>query len=162
MFCDACGTRLEPTQRFCPNCGKPVGVVVAGQPAVVMAPQGRVASHVRLLGILWLASAVIHIIPGFFMLAFFRHGMILPPDVPLFVNGLLRSIGLVLLGMSVLSLMAGWGLLERQPWARMLAIVLGVLHLVNVPFGTALGAYTLWVLLPAESEMEYARLAGAA
>jgi hypothetical protein len=44
----------------------------------------------------------------------------------------------------------------------MLTIVLGVVHLVNVPFGTALGAYTLWVLLPAESEAEYAHMAGAA
>jgi hypothetical protein len=25
----------------------------------------------------------------------------------------------------------------------------------NVPFGTALGIYTLWVLLPAESDVEY-------
>jgi len=27
--------------------------------------------------------------------------------------------------------------------------------LFNVPFGTALGIYTLWVLLPAESDVEY-------
>ena len=25
----------------------------------------------------------------------------------------------------------------------------------NIPFGTALGIYTLWVLLPAEAEQEY-------
>jgi hypothetical protein len=29
--------------------------------------------------------------------------------------------------------------------------------LFSVPIGTALGVYTLWVLLPAESEREYAR-----
>ena len=162
MFCDSCGSRLEPTQRFCPNCGKPVGLVAAAPPTATPLAQGRVASHVRLLGILWLASAVIHMIPGFFLVAFFRHGMILPPDTPVFVNGLMHFIGLAFLGGAVLSLMAGWGLLERQPWARMLAIVLGVLHLINVPFGTALGAYTLWVLLPAESEVEYAHMAGAA
>jgi len=27
--------------------------------------------------------------------------------------------------------------------------------LINAPFGTALGIYTLWVLLPAQSEEEY-------
>jgi hypothetical protein len=161
MFCDSCGNRLEATQRFCPNCGKPVGVA-AGPPPAMPLRQGRVASHVRLLGILWLASAVIHLIPGFFLLTFFRHGMILPPDAPPFVNGLMHFIALAFLGSAVLSLMAGWGLLERQPWARMLTIVLGVVHLVNVPFGTALGAYTLWVLLPAESEAEYAQMAGTA
>jgi hypothetical protein len=161
MFCDSCGNRIEPGQRFCPNCGKPVGLV-AGPPPTTPARQGRVASHVRLLGILWLASAVIHVIPGFFLLTFFQRGMILPPDAPPFLNPMMHFIGLAFLGSAVLSLMAGWGLLERQPWARMLTIVLGALHLINVPFGTALGAYTLWVLLPAESEAEYAHMAGAA
>ena len=137
---------------------------IVGAPAVAAIPvhQGRVASHVRLLGILWLASAVIHLIPGFFLVTFMRHGMILPPDAPPFVNGLMHVIGMAFMGSAVLSLMAGWGLLERQPWARMLAIVLGVLHLINVPFGTALGAYTLWVLLPTESETEYVQMARAA
>jgi hypothetical protein len=74
----------------------------------------------------------------------------------------MHMIGLVFIAAGLLSLMAGWGLLERQPWARMLAIVLGVLHLINIPFGTALGAYTLWVLLPAQSEQEYAHMAGVA
>jgi len=37
----------------------------------------------------------------------------------------------------------------------MLTIVFGAFSLVDIPFGTALGIYTLWVLLPAESELEY-------
>jgi hypothetical protein len=49
-------------------------------------------------------------------------------------------------------------LLQREPWARTLAVVLGFVSLFfNVPFGTALGIYTLWVLLPAESDIEYER-----
>jgi hypothetical protein len=44
----------------------------------------------------------------------------------------------------------------------MLAIVLGCFHLLNPPFGTALGIYTLWVLLPAASEQEYRQIARAA
>lgn len=154
---------MEATQRFCPTCGKAVGAVAPAVPAGIPAalPQGRVGSHVRLLGILWLASAAIHLIGGFSLMAVFR--FVGPgPDVPPFVNNLLHFMGLAFIGGAVLSLMAGWGLLERQPWARMLAIVLGVLHLVNIPFGTALGGYTLWVLLPAESEAEYAHMAGAA
>jgi uncharacterized membrane protein (DUF2068 family) len=62
----------------------------------------------------------------------------------------------------VLGIIAGWGLLDRQPWARTLAIVLGVINLIHIPFGTALGIYTLWVLLPAESEQEYRSFARAA
>jgi len=50
----------------------------------------------------------------------------------------------------------GWGLLQREPWARTVAVVLAFVSLFfNVPFGTALGIYTLWVLLPAKSDAEY-------
>ena len=34
----------------------------------------------------------------------------------------------------------------------------GALNLVNIPFGTALGFYTLWVLTSAEHEDEYRQL----
>jgi hypothetical protein len=154
MFCDRCGTSLSPGQRFCPSCGKTAG------PVPLMPVQGRIAGHIRLLGILWLANAALHLLPGFFLLAFFRPGVrLLPPDAPLFLNGLLHMVGLYLLGGAVVSLLAGWGLLEKQPWARVLAIVLACFNLLNVPFGTALGIYTLWVLLPAASEQEYRQIA---
>lgn len=41
---------------------------------------------------------------------------------------------------------AGYGLLKRRNWGRILAIVVGALNLFNIPIGTALGIYTLWVL----------------
>jgi hypothetical protein len=154
MFCDRCGARLFDSQSFCPSCGKAVGAVP------LMPEKNRIAGHVRLLGILWLASAALHLIPGFFLAMFFRpHFGILPPDVPPFVPGLLHFLGLAFLAGAVLNLLAGWGLLDRQPWARMLAIVLAFFNLLHMPFGTALGIYTLWVLLPAKSEEEYRRFA---
>ena len=154
LFCDRCGTRLSEAQRFCPSCGKTIGA------APMMPPQGRIAGHVRLLGILWLASAAIHLIPGVFLISFFQTGSgLLPPEVPHFVPGLIHIVGLFLTGMAVLGILAGWGLLERQPWARGLAIVLACFSLIKPPFGTALGIYTLWVLLPAQSEQEYRGMA---
>lgn len=44
-------------------------------------------------------------------------------------------------------IVAGMGLLARKGWARILAIVVGILNLVNFPIGTVIGGYTLWVLL---------------
>jgi hypothetical protein len=41
----------------------------------------------------------------------------------------------------------------------MLGVVIGFLALLRFPLGTALGIYTLWVLLPEESGREYDRLA---
>ena len=57
---------------------------------------------------------------------------------------------IVLLVLSVPGIIAGIGLLSFQPWARILTIVLSVLDLLNIPFGTVLGVYGLWVLLTTE------------
>jgi hypothetical protein len=157
MFCDACGAQLTADQSFCSRCGKPVrpGVAPYATAVPVMA-QSRVVRHSKILGILWLVFSVFHLLPGLFLIGF-SHSMrgFLPSDVPIFVPGLLHFIGMALSLSSVAGLVAGWGLLNWRPWARMLAIVMGVLQLLNFPFGTALGIYTLWVLLPTDSEQHY-------
>jgi hypothetical protein len=56
----------------------------------------------------------------------------------------------------------GWGLMQHRPWARIIAVILGVLVLFHPPFGTALGIYTLWVLLSDDAGPQYDRLARAA
>ena len=71
-------------------------------------------------------------------------------------------IGMVFLFLAGIGIAAGCGLLMRQPWARMLAIIFGAVSLIDIPFGTAIGVYTLWVLLPAESEQEYKTMSQAA
>jgi hypothetical protein len=43
--------------------------------------------------------------------------------------------------------MVGVPLRKRKPAARILALMLGSVDLLLLPYGTALGAYTLWVLL---------------
>ena len=64
--------------------------------------------------------------------------------------------------LALLGAISAWGLLQHEPWGRMLGLIVGVVALLSIPFGTALGVYTLWVLLPASSEAEYRRLARAA
>jgi uncharacterized membrane protein YecN with MAPEG domain len=61
----------------------------------------------------------------------------------------------------VAHLVLAWGLFQRESWARILGLVLGFLALLRPPFGTALGIYTLWVLLPEHSSREYDRLSRA-
>lgn len=73
--------------------------------------------------------------------------------------GLVIAIFLVCLGLP--SLLGGWGLLNYRPWARVLVIVLSVLHLLNIPFGTAVGVYGLWVLLGEEGQRAFSAEASA-
>jgi len=132
-----------------------------GTTSTLMPRQGRIAGHIRLLGILWLAISALRLIPGLFLIAI-AGSRIFPPDIPPFVQALLPAIGLCFLLVAGIGIAIGWGLLARQSWARMLTIVFGAISLIDIPFGTALGIYTLWVLLPAESEEEYRSMASAA
>ncbi len=163
MFCDRCGTELQPGQRFCGSCGKPVGVAV-----VPPAPSGRVARHLHLLAVLWFAASAINLIGAVavFIVAntLFGHSIRFENAWPMqgFLQTLLSSVAGLLFLKALAGFAAAWGLLERQPWARMLTLVLGFVSLIHIPFGTALGIYTIWVLLPAQADEEYRRLAQAA
>jgi hypothetical protein len=71
-----------------------------------------------------------------------------------------QFIGILNLVRAAAGFLAGHGLLQRGAWARILALILGFLSLFNVPFGTALGVYTFWVLLPATSHQDTGHLRG--
>ena len=59
---------------------------------------------------------------------------------------------------SALAFAAGWGLLERTQWGRVVAIVAAVLSLLKFPFGTAIGVWTLVMLLGYRNTTLYQQL----
>jgi len=159
MFCDGCGSAVQAGQAFCGKCGKQiVGPVAARQPM-----PGRVQEYVHLLGVLWLAVSALTTVGGLFLLILgttlfphMREFTQVPPDVPLsFLCALLNTLGILVLAKAAAGFFTGWGLLRRESWARTLSLVLAFIALFNVPFGTAIGVYTLWVMLPSHSQKEY-------
>lgn len=165
MFCDACGTQLDEGQNFCRACGKPVGApVTPAAPVAARPPAPRVAANLRVLAILWIARGVLWILPAIFLmsLSHMQFPSDVPPEAQTFLHPFLNAIGWLLLLGGIASFVAAWGLMERSPWARLYAIILGAINLIEVPLGTALGIYTLWVLLPEKSEEEYRELAARA
>jgi hypothetical protein len=164
MFCDGCGTAVQPGQSFCSRCGKQiVGPVSLMQPI-----PGRVQEHVRLLGILWLALSAFNTIAGIILYVIantlFAHASELGvPDAPAsFLRPLLSVVAILLLAKAAIGFYAGWGLLQRERSARVIVLVLAFISMfTNIPVGTALGIYTMWVLLPQDSEREYEALVGA-
>jgi hypothetical protein len=153
MFCDRCGANLQGPVHFCPYCGRQFGVT---PPLPVV---NRVNGHLRNVAVLWLVYSALRLLPGLFLNSFSDWGFPFTGDAPFFVHGILRAVGGVFLVTGVIGVIAGWGLYEHRSWARILAIVLAFLNLLHPPFGTAIGIYTLWVLLPASSEAEYQRMA---
>src|SRR5688572_21748753 len=60
------------------------------------------------------------------------------------------ALGVFMLILSLPGIIAGFGLLKFRPWARILTIVLSALNLMNIPLGTIVGVYGLWVMLSDE------------
>jgi len=164
MFCTYCRAPLQTDQRYCGACGNPAVSTVSPAPVA-----GRVASHAKGLGVLWIVFSALHLLRGGGVLLGARMvhliGREWSDDVPWawpagdIFHSFLSFLGAMAIMVAVAGFLAGFGLIERRPWARSLAIVLGVIALLHPPLGTALGIYTLWVLLPMESEEEYRRTA---
>ena len=53
--------------------------------------------------------------------------------------------------LGVFAVIGGWGLYCKKNWGRILVLIIGIVCLLKFPIGTALGIYTLWVLLKPES-----------
>jgi hypothetical protein len=153
MFCNNCGNELQPNQVICPRCSVPV----AGR----YVQRSRLETHLTVLGILWIAYGVMHVAGAcaiYFARTFVFGGAWTPPDAPFFVGSILHAVSIILLVTGVIGFAAGIGLMRAELWARPLIIALGIISLLNAPFGTALGIYSLWVLLPGNSATEYERL----
>ncbi|HUR36712.1 MAG TPA: zinc ribbon domain-containing protein [Terriglobales bacterium] len=162
MFCDACGAQVQGNQRFCGTCGKPLGAVVAGRVST------RVADHRQMLGILWIIYGILHAIGGaiLFIMAhtfFVRLAQMpqrdMPPGALGFLTPLLSFISVLILAKGLLALAGGVGLLQKQHWARTIALVSGFVSLIDIPLGTGLGIYTIWVMMSANAEYDYEKLA---
>jgi hypothetical protein len=52
----------------------------------------------------------------------------------------------------VAHIVVGVPLRRRRPWSRLIALMLGSVDLLLLPYGTALGCYALWVLLNEEGK----------
>ena len=173
MVCPTCGVQVEPGLRFCAKCGAqmpaPPPAYGAYPPPVYVS---RVRRHLQTLGVLWCVYGVFRLVQGLIAMTFLRaftmhafsgdwpfwayyHG---PSPAP-WMHVMVPVIATVTVVWTAGALLAGYSLLTRRPWGRVLAIVVAILSLIKIPFGTALGIYTLWVLASGVSGMEYEEIA---
>lgn len=72
-------------------------------------------------------------------------------DMPTFVVNFLSYLFTVLpivIGiLSLMGLVGGIALLSYKPWSRILVIIVAALSCLNIPIGTLIGVYTIWVLM---------------
>jgi hypothetical protein len=108
--------------------------------------------HVPIVGWLNIVANSVFLLLGVCGFVFFAGlGVFAAADsgdaVALPILGLIGTVGLVFFAVLALpGLLAGYGLLKRKKWGHILGIVDGILSLLSFPVGTALGAYTLFIL----------------
>jgi hypothetical protein len=125
------------------------------------------AGRVRALAICWFAYAGITLFFGTVGLAFanaflsrhFGDWGTGPWNNPHWLfPAMMHFAWIILVLRSGLSVIAGWGLLQRTEWGRILAIVSAFLSLLHPILGTALGIWTLVVLLGYRNSRLYEQL----
>jgi hypothetical protein len=117
-------------------------------------------THVKVLGALQIAMGALGLFAAVVLVLVFgvassAVGMSGDPEatfaVPIIgVTGMALVTFLVVL--SLPGVIVGIGLIQHRPWARIAGIVLSILGLMMVPFGTIVGVYGLWVLFSKETE----------
>ncbi len=176
MYCSGCGQILAPGQPLCPHCGRPAAAPVPSVPGLQFQLEGY-SSKIKALGIFWFIYAGFSLLFGILGLAFanaffsgrlgswgrgpWAHGpwMQSPGGPPLWLGPtLLHFAWIWLIARSGLAIAATWGLLERAPWGRIVAVVAAIFALLKFPFGTALGIWTLILLLGYRNTTLYKQL----
>jgi hypothetical protein len=129
------------------------------------------AGKIKTLGIVWFIYAGLSLARGIVALAFadaFLSGRFgpwmqgpwgdgaLPPMW--FGPALLHFAWMFLVVRACLAVVAGWGLLQHTPWGRIVAIVAAFLCMLKFPLGTAMGIWTLVMLLGYRNATLYEQL----
>jgi hypothetical protein len=112
--------------------------------------------HVGLVGVLFIIWGLLTTLVGVSTLALGIGAVALIPAGATASSGQIAA-GLTVAVFTTLALIAiGWGLAHvavgvplrrHRSWSRVMALTLGSVDLVLLPYGTALGCYTLWALL---------------
>ena len=94
---------------------------------------------------------VIGALVGVIFFAFLEGASMLNDYIPF--RGVVVYIWMLLMTvLAVPYIIAGAGLMLLKPWARPFGMILSTFGLLNIPLGTALGLYGLWVLMSEEAD----------
>jgi hypothetical protein len=113
----------------------------------------RMEKHITTVAALHIGLSILGIIIGAFIFIFLTAiGFVSRDEEALAILAAIGTIvGIFLFVLSVPGIIGGIGLLKRKEWARILILVVSAIDLINIPIGTALGVYSIWVLVNDET-----------
>lgn len=109
--------------------------------------------HVTLVAAIYIGFGALCILIGMSVFVAAVGGGILSGDPQ--AMALTSTVGTTIAGffivLSVPEIIGSLGLLKRKSWARILVLILAATDLIFIPIGTAIGVYSIWVLLHDET-----------
>jgi len=113
----------------------------------------KMEKHLSAVAALHVGLSILGVILGIFVFALLTGiGVIAQEKEALFILSTIGiGVGTFLLVISVPGIIGGIGLFKRREWARILVLILSAIDLLNIPIGTALGIYSIWVLVQKET-----------
>lgn len=114
--------------------------------------------HIKLLGALYIIFGSLFLIGAIVIyFALTTAGLLSGDETAIFVTEIVAlAVGAFLLVISIPGIIAGIGLLKYRLWAKTLALIIGLINLINFPIGTIIGVYTIWVLMNSQTEKFFA------
>lgn len=104
--------------------------------------------HIKILGIATIAYHALQALIVVIIIPVFVGASLLAED-PVAV-GIIGSVGtiltIVVLALALPGIIGGIGLLNHKPWSRILVLIANAFCILSFPLGTALAAYSFWVL----------------
>ena len=115
------------------------------------------SSHIKILGWLHIAFGVFGLLAALGIFASSVFGALFSGSLVGLLGGAIGGAFAAIIAVifAIPGLIAGYGLLQRAPWARTLTIILSIFSLLRWPIGTIVGVYGLWVLLSSEGAAQF-------
>lgn len=111
-------------------------------------------SHIKIVGIVNIAFGILGMTAAAIVfIAVAGGGLISGDPTAITVTSIVAvSVSSIIVIFSIPEIVAGIGILKVKSWGRILGMVVAILDLLSIPFGTAFGIYALWVLMNEETE----------
>lgn len=105
--------------------------------------------HITLVGILHIVHSGLLLIIGILLFGLLAGiGAVSGDEDATLVLGIIGTVvGGFMIVLSIPGIIGGIAVLQRARWSRIFLIVLSAFKLLDVPFGTALGIYTIYAML---------------
>jgi hypothetical protein len=115
-------------------------------------------NHIRALGIVFVVFGLMGLLGASIVaIIFIGGGMVggVASEEPI-VSLIAGSFGIVIVSIillfSIPKVIVGFGLIKGYTWSYLFGIIISIVSLFDLPFGTAAGIYGLWVLTKPETK----------